>query len=138
LFPSLLSERSAVSAIIAALTQSLAKPVSRGLLPLEHAEAAIAAAVARDKTIADVESGVATWNHVLELNIRNAETRRLDARNAVLRTVRALIDRRQPSNRLYAEAHNANEDHALVLTEDEVDNIVGLEMAWAVNRAKRS
>lgn len=66
-----------------------------------------------------------------------AEHERDDAVQAIKATLRPLIEARQPSNRLYAEAHNTNADRDFVLSEDDVDDIVSVEMTWAIRKANR-
>lgn len=66
-----------------------------------------------------------------------AEHERSDAVLAIKATLRPLIEARQPSNRLYAEAHNTNADRDFVLSEDDVDDIVSVEMSWAIKKANR-
>jgi integrase len=71
------------------LAASLARPVIRGLLPLPHAEAALAVAIVRgvrDGTLAGngtIDERIHIDNHVLRLNIADEDARREQATGAI-------------------------------------------------------
>lgn len=70
--------------------------------------------------------------------VTQAERERAEVVRAIKATLRPLIEARQASNRLYAEAHNTNADHDFALSEDDVDDIVTVEMSWAIKKADRN
>jgi hypothetical protein len=134
----ILPRRTVVSALVAGLTKSLARPVTRGLLPEEHAHAAIAAALARTTPPSmDLSAQIKVWDHILDLNIRNLEARRDIARAAIARVLRPLIAIRAPKRQLLAEAHNTNADHGRVLAEDEVEGVAERTVYWAIQKDRR-
>lgn len=73
-----------------------------------------------------------THQHAAQLQIRRDLTS-----HAIRRTVRPMVDRRQPSNRLLAEAHNQNADHDFVLDEAEVEIEVADLVRWTLPRRRR-
>lgn len=133
-----ISWRAAVSAVIAGLTQSLARPVARGLLPPEHAHAAILAALWRVWTPGvDLAGQLTMWLHILALNIENLQIKRDAATGAVKRALKPLIVLHRPWNVLMAEAHDANSARDFPLSEAEVSEIVRQEVWFALPPAPR-
>ena len=126
-----------MSAAIAALIKSFARPVTRGLLPIEHAEAAVVVALTRDKTVNDINDGIRLWTHILWQCIRNAEDQRTEARGAIKHSLRGLIRLRTPWPRMMAEAHDINGAQDFPLTESEVADVVKTEVYYALPAAPR-
>jgi hypothetical protein len=115
---------------VIALAVSLARPVVRGMLPIDHAEAAIAAAIGRAWRIGilpydtDPEGLIGIANHILRLNIELQENKRDAVISEIMRKVRPLIDKRLPLGRVRAEAHDVNADGGSLLTEAEVEEAI--------------
>jgi hypothetical protein len=116
-----------------ALAVSLARPVVRGMLPFDHAEAAIAATIGRAWRIGILPDDTdpaglieVAW-HILRLNIDLQENKRDAVISAIVRTVRPLIDKQNPSHPrgfIRAEAHDINAEHGFLLSEAEVEEIL--------------
>jgi hypothetical protein len=128
---------SAVTAAIAALTQSLARPIVRGMLPYRQAQDAVAMAILNEQSIPDAAEALPIWLHVLRQNIHNAEVRRDMARGAIKNALRPLIPLRTPWRRLMAEAHDINGDADFPLSEDEVADVVKTEIYFALPVERR-
>jgi hypothetical protein len=115
---------------VIALAVSLARPVVREMLPLDHAQAAIAAAVGRAcrlgilDDISDPEGLIDVANHILDLNITIQEDKRDAVTHAIARTIRPLIDKQQSIGRLRAEAHDVNAEGGSLLSDAEVEQAV--------------
>ena len=123
---------SVVTTAIASLTQSLARPIVRGLLPYECAAEAIALAIYREPAVTDVAGALPVWLHILDLNIHNAEVGRDAARSMVKRAMRGLIPLHTPWPKLMAEAHDINGAAGFPLSEAEVSDVVKLEVYYAL------
>jgi hypothetical protein len=119
--------------VIGALTQSLARPVSCGLLAEAHAYAAIVAAVARATTADDdLEAVVAIWWHILVEHIRVITQQRDLVTHRIRRSLRPMIGTRQPWNVLMATAHDLNGAGNFPMSENEVASIVKTEVWFAL------
>jgi hypothetical protein len=113
-----------------ALAESLARPVVRDLLPLDQAEASVAAAIGRSWRLGLLDEGVDAEglidiaNHILRLNVDIQESKRDQVVAAITRVLRPLIDQRQPIGRLRAEAHDINAEDGSLLTEAMVEEVI--------------
>jgi hypothetical protein len=122
---------------------TLARPVVLGHMTLAAAHAAIIVAIDAGMQKGDLpgngtlEERVHIDNHILELNIRNAEAEREKATGAIIHALRPLIGIRAPRNRLLAEAHDINADHDFPLTESEVAEITAVAVWQAIQQARR-
>jgi hypothetical protein len=118
---------------IKALTQSLARPVSCGLLAEAHAYAAIVATVARATTASDdLEAVVAIWWHILVEQVRAITVRRDVVAHRIRRTLKPMIGTHQPWNVLMATAHDLNGAGNFPMSENEVASIVKTEVWFAL------
>lgn len=123
---------------IKALTQSLARPVSRGLLPAAHAYAAIVTAVARATAAGDdLEGLVAFWWFILGEQVYALSGRRDVVVHKICRAIKPMILRQQRSNAMRAEAHEINGATGFLLTETEVDVVVADEILPTLPPAPR-
>lgn len=114
---------------IAALTQSLARPVTLGMLPAPHARAAVALAVLRAAPpAADLAGMIHIWLHLLAAHIRRLEDQRDLLTHAIKRRLRPMIAARKPWNQLMAAAHDLNGADGFPLAEAEVSDIVRTEV----------
>lgn len=115
---------------VAALATSLARPVVRGLMPLEHAEAAVAAAcgkAARDGTLAgngDVADAIRIATHILHCTLTNHDTAVVLTSAAIDRVITPMIEKGVLIGRIRAEAHNVNADRGTLMTEAQVEETV--------------
>jgi hypothetical protein len=115
---------------VTALAVQLARPVTRGMLLIEEAEAAIAVScmqAARAGTLpgaGNVDDVVRIATHILHLNIEQQGNARDLVASAIGRVVKPLIDKFVPIGRLRAEAHDINADHGTLLGESEVEQVV--------------
>ena len=66
--------------------------------------------------------------------LHDLEARREEAEARIKRRMKPLIDLRQPSNVLLAEAHGENGATGFPLSEREVASIVAAELQWAMPR----
>jgi anti-sigma factor RsiW len=123
---------------IAALTASLALPVTRGLLPLAHAEGWITVAVARQRPkVADIPAAVNVWLHVLAERVRQMEERQDLVALHIKRRLKPMVAARQPWNQLMAAAHDLNGQADFPLGEAEVSELVRTEVWFALPPAPR-
>lgn len=124
------------------LAQSLARPVVRGLLPIEQAEAAIVLALSkRDKAGQNPGNGtlddyIRLDFHFLHLEIKRLEEQRDAACQAIARVVNPLIGQHESKGRIRAEAHNVNAGFDIVLREAEVEQTIVNELVKARQRAQ--
>jgi hypothetical protein len=124
------------------LPPKLAEWLVHGTLSSAGAEAFLSLAAAQEARRLKADAAWAAWLHgVLRHLVRqyaaHLRNRRDLAEHAINRTVRPMVDRRQPSNRLLAEAHNCNEDHGHVLDEAEVQIAVADIVRWTLPRRRR-
>lgn len=124
---------STVTDAIAALTQSLAPPVARGMLSSEGARAAIAMAVIRAAKAGDDISGqVGIWLHVLEINVCAISARHNLIAHQIRRTIKPMIIAHHPWRSLMAMAHDLNGEAGFPLPEAEVSEIVRIEVWFSL------
>jgi hypothetical protein len=113
--------------------QSLGRPLARGYLNPNQAEAAILAfslRSARDGGLTHDPIDVARIaQHVARLNAHNIVGERNATIGAIRRAVRPLIEIRASSSRIRAAAHDANGRAGFPLTEAEVEEVAKIE-AW--------
>jgi hypothetical protein len=109
-----------------ALAVSLARPVVRGLLPVDQAEAAIA--VALRNADQGALPGIGTFEerlkidcHILKINVDLLEARRCQIIGAITSTLRPLIAKLVFIGRLRAEAHDINAEGGGLLTDADVE-----------------
>jgi hypothetical protein len=125
------------------LAASLARPVARGLLAIEHARAAIAVAIikgVRDGTspgTGTLEEKLNIDRHIFDLHLQIEAARRERVIGAISRVLRPLIDLRAPRGRLLAEAHDCNADSGFPLFEPEVKEIAKIQVYWGIERSRR-
>ena len=125
-----------------ALAVSLARPVVRGLLPIDHAGAAIAAAIARDER-AGTSPGSGTFAeklaivcHIMGLNIEREENRRAKAAHDIWQNARPMIQKGAARGAVRAQAHNINAEHNRAFEEHEVEDVLLDLLASMEARAK--
>jgi hypothetical protein len=115
---------------VAALTVSLARPVVRGLLPLEHAEATIAAVCARTAragTLAgngDAADAFQFWTFMLSQHIDREDERRAMAADDIWRVALPMVRAGAGRQRVRAEAHDVNSRRGFCFSEAEVEQVL--------------
>ncbi len=118
-----------------ALAVSLARPVARGLLPIEQAEAALAMAILkaeRDGTqegYADFDDRFRFDCHLLQLRLDHEWNQLAQTRHAIAAVLAPMIRKHRPWNHLMAEAHSVNGQNGFALTEAAVAELVE-ERVW--------
>jgi hypothetical protein len=114
----------------AELAASLARPVVRGWLPINQAEAALAASIARAERagtspgIGALDEKLAIERHILQLYIDREEQRRADVAHQIWRVVRPLILAGADRYRARAEAHDVNAANDFCFSEPEVEQVL--------------
>jgi hypothetical protein len=122
-------------------TVQLASAVARRLLDRHQADAAILVAtfhVARCGKINrdPVEFG-RILQHLMALSIAKIDADRTTTQGAIDETVAPLIAIGASGGRIFAEAHNVNEDHGFPLREHEVAELVEIALWRAMQGEKR-
>ncbi len=126
---------------LAALAVQLARPVVRGMLPTDQAHAALAAAACRAQRegrmspAADIEDSLRILCHLLQIQVEKLEIERTRVAAAIGTAVRPLLNRREPRNRVRAEAHDVCADAGRPFTEAEVEELLLDELMKARLRA---
>jgi hypothetical protein len=113
-----------------------------GTLSSVGAEAFLALVTEQEARRLGADAAWAAWlhgvlRHLVDAHVERLQGRRDMAEHAIKRTVRPMVDRRQPSNRLLAEAHNCNADHGFPLDEAEVQIEVAALVRWTLPRRHR-
>lgn len=114
----------------AELAVSLARPVVRGLLPIDQAEAALAVSIAREERAGSstgtgtLDEKLAVERHILQLYIDREERRRADVAHQIWRVVRPLIQAGANRYRARAEAHDVNAANDFCFSEPEVEQVL--------------
>lgn len=131
-----------MSADPVALAASLGRPLAHRWMTRGAALASIAVATdagMRQGTLpggGTLDERLHIYSHILSL-YADREAHRCDlARYRIKRTAWPLIEIRAPSNKILAEAFNANEDAGSPLTEDEVTETVKTLLFWALQKRK--
>jgi hypothetical protein len=124
--------------ILADLAKSLARPVARGVFPITHAQATIAATAARTIPGGAVADVIPIANHILQINVNNRQAKMETVSGAIKRVVRPLIEMNLPKNRLLAEAHDVNAGAGTPLTEQEVEKVVKVAVYWWLKRSQNN
>jgi hypothetical protein len=118
------------------LSQSLANPVARGLLPSAIADAAILTAALRAERSGQLKVDpidlAEVLQHIMRIVAEQISAPRSVATWRIQRTTAAMFDISAPLNRLLAEAHNSNGDTGFPLREWEVTEVVGIQLAAAM------
>jgi hypothetical protein len=132
-----------MTAQLAALTKSLARPLMQRKLSAGQAYASLVNAIVqaeRDGTLegdADLAGQIDAWGKLLGQFLRNEDAERVKTRGGIVGAIKPLIGCRQSSNRILAEAHDINGAAGFPFTEREVEEIVSTEMFWALRRSGR-
>ncbi len=79
-------------------------------------------------------SHVETYGEILTQWLERVRTRGILTEMEIARTVRPLIERRKPSVELLTRAGELNESRGRVLTDEEVEDVVVREIAWATRK----
>lgn len=124
------------------LPPKLAEWLVHGTLSAPAAEAALSLVCEQEAQRHGRDSAWAAWLHgvlrdLTRHYVERMQTRRGLAEHAIKWAVRPMVDRRQPSNRLLAEAHNCNEDCGYPLDEAEVEIAVADLVRWTLPRRRR-
>lgn len=107
------------------LPPKLAEWLVHGELSSVAVEAFISLVCEQEARRLGADDAWAAWlhgvlRHLTSEHASRLETRRDLTRHAIKRTVRTMVERREPSRRLLAEAHNCNQDYGYPLDEAEV------------------
>ena len=117
------------------LAASLARPVARGYLTRDDADACLLAATLRARRLGWPYDPVGTYGvarHVLGLRLAAEEQRRDGAASRIRRLLKPMIGMRKMPSALLAEAHGVNGNNDFPLTEEEVTDIVRTEVWWSL------
>ena len=113
-----------------ALASSLARPVARELMSLDHAEVAVAVACARAAREgalagnADLADAIRISTDILHRALINQDTALIHVRAAIDRVIWPMITKRVLIGRIRAEAHNLNADRGGLMTEAQVEDVI--------------
>ena len=127
------------SARLWTIAKSMARPVSYGLLPLEHARAALLATalrMEREGRMAPYDaSGVSRGLfNILDQHLAARAIQREVTAMHVRRLLAPMIATRRPSNVLLAEAHGVNGAAGFPFSEAEINDMVKIQVWLAMNK----
>ena len=121
------------------LAASLARPVARGYLTRDDADACLLAATLRARRLGWPYDPVGTYGvarHVLGLRLEDEQQRRDGAASRIRHVIAPMILHKK-SGALLAEAHGVNGDNGFPLDEAEVTDIVRTQVWWALRSGGR-
>lgn len=118
------------------LAAALARPVARGHLTRTQADASLLAATLAAKRLGrmpyDVRDVYRGLRHILTLHLEKEGRRRAMTEHRIQRCIRSVIEAREPSRTVLAEAHHINGADGFPLDEHDVTAMAVVAMRRAV------